>query len=111
MPMQKYIRALCYEHHVEMRLRQVLQKVQPESRQFLTFACPEPGCAVHYSSLEGYFIAAPDGSRIERSMTPLVTCVWDKTPMYLAAVPQGNLRHWRCTQCDTVRTSEELAQK
>lgn len=35
MPMQEYIRVLCYEHHVEMRLRQVLLKAQPESGNFL----------------------------------------------------------------------------
>jgi hypothetical protein len=111
MPMQKYIRALCYEHHVEMRLRQVLPKAQPESTPFLTYACPEPGCAVHYNSSEGYFIAAPDGSQIERDMAPLVRCVRDKTLMYLAAIPQRDLRHWKCPQCDAVRTNDELTEK
>ena len=63
MPMQKYIRVLCYEHYVEMRLRQVLPKAQPESRQLFTYVCPEPGCVVHYNSSEGYFIAVQDGSQ------------------------------------------------
>jgi hypothetical protein len=111
MPMQKYIRVLCYEHHVEMRLRQVLPKAHLESRQFLTYVCPEPGCVVHYKSSEGYFIAASDGSQCERNMTPRVRCKRDQAPMYLAAVPQRDLRHWRCPQCDTVRTYDELAQK
>jgi hypothetical protein len=79
--MKEYIRVLCYEHHVEMPLRQVLPKAQPESRQFLTYACPEPGCVVNYNSSEGYFMAAPEGSRIERGMTPRVMCMQDKAPM------------------------------
>jgi hypothetical protein len=105
MPMQKYIRVLCYEHHVEMRLRQVLPKSQPESGLFLTYACPEPSCAVHYNSSEGYSVAAPDGNQNEREITPRVRCVRDEAPMYLTAVPQRNVRHWRCPQCNTVCTN------
>jgi hypothetical protein len=105
---EKYFRVLCYEHHVE--LSQVLPK-QPESRQFLTYACPEPGCAVHYNSSEGYFMAAPEGSRIERAMTPRVMCMQDKALMYLTAVPQIDVRHRKCPQCDTIRTNDALAQR
>jgi hypothetical protein len=111
MPMQKYIRVLCYEHHVEMRLRQVLPKAQPESTLFLTYTCPEPGCAVHYNSSEGYFVAASGGNQVERDMTPRVKCTRDAALMYLAAVPRRDVRHWRCPQCDEVRTNGELAHK
>jgi hypothetical protein len=111
MPMQKYIRVLCYEHHVEMRLRQVLPKAQPQSALFLTYACPEPSCVVHYNSSEGYFVAALEGNQIEREITPGVRCMRDGALMYLAAVPGRDVRRWRCPQCDTVRTSDELAQK
>ncbi|SRR3989442_715248 len=69
MPMQKYIRALCHEHHVEMRHKQVLLKMQGEFKQFLTYVCPESGCAVHYNSSEGYFLTTPDGGQIEWDAT------------------------------------------
>lgn len=107
MPPQKYIRALCHEHHVEMRFKQLRPGEQEEARQSPTYACPEGGCPVHYNALEGYFIIAPDASETERDMTPRVRCLRDNVPMYLSAVPRRDLRHWRCPQCDTDRTNAE----
>jgi len=107
MPMQKYIRALCHEHHVEMRHKQVLLKMQAEFKQFLTYVCPESGCAVHYNSSEGYFLTTPDGGQIEWDATRRVRCLRDGSPMYLAAVPKRDLRYWRCPQCDTSRTNND----
>lgn len=109
--MEKDIRALCYQHHVEMRIRQVPPNAQPESRQFPTYACPEEGCAIQYNSSEGYFIAVLEGSQIEQGMQPRVMCLQDKALMYLTAVPQIDVRHWKCPQCAAIRTNDKLAQR
>lgn len=107
MPGQKYIRPLCHEHHVEMGFKQTPPEDQKQPRQFLTYACPELGCPIHYNALKGYFIIAPDASQTERDITPRVRCLRDNAPMYLTAIPRRDLRHWRCPQCDAQRTNEE----
>lgn len=107
MPAQKYIRALCHEHHVEMRFKRAPPEEIQEARQSQTYACPEIGCLIHYNALDGYFILALGRSQVEQIMIPRVRCLRDNSPMYLAAVPKRDLRHWQCPQCDAKRTNQE----
>lgn len=94
----KQLRALCHEHHVEMRTTEAIQT---------EYACPKPDCAVRYSPSNGYFIAAKDGE-VEFAMIPRRRCPNDGQPMYLAEIsPEKRaFRLWRCPKCDSSRTNE-----
>jgi hypothetical protein len=98
-PSSAKLQPLCYEHHVLMRPVQILAKGEMYPAATLAYACPEPGCLIHFSSSTGYF------------MTPMpdVTCPHHSLPMYLAEVkPQDrSFRLWRCPQCDATHTNEE----
>ncbi len=103
---------LCYEHHVEMSLVQILLRLLRNDiypAQTLAYACPEPGCLIGYTSPMGYFLTQ-DGTEIERDSTLGVACPDHGLPMYLAEVkPQKrSFRLWRCPQfgCTASLTNE-----
>src|SRR2546429_516024 len=129
----KQLHALCHEHHIEMRLTEVLIKTEGAPTHTSTYACPEPDCAVSYTPSKGYFLAAKHG-QVEHDMTPRVTCRRDGQRMYLAEInpekrafrltvtcrrdgqrmylaeinPEKRaFRLWRCPLCDSIRTNEE----
>ena len=104
----KQLHALCHEHHIEMRLTDVLIKTEGAPTHTSTYACPEPDCAVSYTPSKGYFLAAKHG-QVEHDMTPRVTCRRDGQRMYLAEInPEKRaFRLWRCPLCDSIRTNEE----
>jgi hypothetical protein len=106
----KELRALCHEHHVEMRLNQShLNSEGGDLTQTLAYACTEPDCLVHYNIYRGYFILSQSGNTNELDMVPSVRCLQDGTPMYLAEIDleKRGFRLWICPQCDGRRTNEE----
>jgi hypothetical protein len=105
----KQLRALCHEHHAEMRHYQGLLDNGSDAGQTLAYACTEPGCLVHYSIARGYFILSQNGNENELDMMPKVQCPLDGTSMYLAETnrEKRGFRLWRCPQCDGRRTNEE----
>jgi hypothetical protein len=104
---------LCYEHHVEMSLVQILLRLlkgDAYPAQTLAYACPEPDCLIHYNSPVGYF-TTQDGTQLERESAPRVACPHHGLPMYLGEVkPERSFRLWRCPQlgCHASRTNEDL---
>ena len=105
----KELRALCHEHHPEMRLNQSLLNSEGDPIQKLAYACTQPDCLVHYNIYRGYFILSQNGNTNELDMVPSVRCPHDGTPMYLAQIDQEkrSFRLWICPQCDGRRTNEE----
>jgi hypothetical protein len=105
----KELRALCHEHHVEMRLNQSLSNSEGYATQTLAYACTDPHCLVHYNISRGYFTLSQNGNTNEPDMVPTVRCLHDGMPMYLAEINQEkrDFRLWRCPQCDGRRTNEE----
>jgi len=105
----KELRALCHEHHVEMRLNPSLSNSAGDATQTLAYACTDPHCLVHYNISRGYFMLSQNGNTNELDMVPRVGCPHDGTPMYLAEIDpeKGDFRLWRCPQCDGRRTNEE----
>ena len=71
----KHLHALCYQHHIQMRMTGVLTQTE--------YACPEPACGVRYSPSNGYFIAL-EHRQLESYLTPRVRCPRNGQPMYLA---------------------------
>src|SRR5437667_12135968 len=76
---RKELRALCYEHHVKMRLNRSLVNSDGDATQTLAYACTEPDCLVHYNSYRGYFIMSQVSSTNELDMVPRVRCLHDGT--------------------------------
>jgi len=107
--MTRRLRALCYEHHVEMMLSQIPGKNEGVDAQMLAYACTEPDCLVHYDSSSGYFIVSQNANTSEVDMVPGVRCAHDGMPMYLAEInpEKRGFRLWRCPRCDGRRTNEE----
>jgi uncharacterized C2H2 Zn-finger protein len=107
--LSKEYNALCYEHHVEMRLRMIVSKRDGENTRTFAYACAEPDCPVHYNISRGYFLLSQQGGATETELVPRVRCPQDGTPMYLAAIDleKRDLRLWRCPQCDARRTNED----
>ena len=105
----KELRALCHEHHVEMRLNQSLSNSEGYATQTLAYACTDPHCLVHYNISRGYFALSQNGNTDEPDMVPRVRCLHDGMPTYLAEINQEkrDFRLWRCPQCDGRRTNEE----
>ncbi len=105
----KELRALCHEHHAEMRLNQSLLNSEGDPIQKLAYACTQPDCLVHYNIYRGYFVLSQNGNTNELDMVPRVRCSHDGTPMYLAQIDpdKRDFRLWRCPQCDGRRTNEE----
>ena len=104
----KPLRALCHEHHVEMRITQVRTLGDGPPTQTSAYACPVPECAVHYNDSNGYFLVPREGGA-EPDKMPRVTCPRDGQPMYLREVnPEKRaFRLWQCPRCDSSRTNEE----
>lgn len=104
----KELHALCHEHHVEMRLTEMVIQTQGRASQAFVYACPRLNCAVHYSPSNGYFIASRGGD-VELDMTPYVACAHDGQQMYLAEInpEKRDARLWRCPQCNASRSNEE----
>jgi hypothetical protein len=105
----KELRALCHEHHAEMRLNQSLLNSEGDPIQTLAYACTQPDCLVHYNIYRGYFMLSQNGNTNELEMVPRVRCSHDGTPMYLAEIDleKRGFRLWICPQCDGRRTNEE----
>ena len=105
----KELRALCHEHHAEMRLNRSLLNSEDDAKHTLAYACTEPNCLVHYSIYRGYFILSQNGNTNELDMVPSVRCHHDGTPMYLAEIDpdKRGFRLWICPQCDGRHTNEE----
>lgn len=104
----KELHALCHEHHVEMRLIEMVIQTQGRLTQAFVYACPQPNCGVHYSPANGYFIASR-GGEVELDMTPYVACADDGQQMYLAEInpEKRDARLWRCPRCNASRSNEE----
>src|SRR5438445_12906718 len=82
------LQPLCYEHHVQMSLVQILLRVLASDiypAQTLSYDCPEPGCLIGFTRPIGYFVTQ-DGTEIERDSTLEVACPHHGLPMYLAEV-------------------------
>jgi len=105
----RMIRPLCYEHHTEMTLNQVLPKTENEATQTDDYRCPVPKCLARYNTLDGYFITRRNENGIERDMMPRVACSQDGVRMYLAEVRSTlrSFRLWRCPQCGVSHTNQE----
>ena len=99
-----------YEHHIEMKLTRVLLKLRSRPAETLVYACPEPGCLVHYQNVRGYFILLPE-TTIERDMVPGVRCPKDGQLMYLAEVSpeRKGFRLWKCPRCNSSRSNQEIS--
>ena len=105
----KELRALCHEHHVEMRLNQGLSNSEGYATQTPAYACTDPHCLVHYNIFRGYFMLPQNENMNQMDRVPRVRCPHDGTPMYLAEIDleKRDFRLWRCPQCDGRRTNEE----
>ena len=103
------LRALCYEHHVEMTLQQSFSNGGENTGQTATYACPQPDCVVHYSISRGYFLPRQNGHKNDLELIPTVRCLDDGTPMYLAEIDldKREYRLWICPQCGGRRTHEQ----
>jgi len=101
------LRALCYEHHVEMR-KQGFSNGDESTGQTATHACSAPDCLVHYSVSRGYFLPSHNGNRNDLEVTPAIRCLDDGMPMYLAEIDldKRDYRLWICPQCGGSRTHE-----
>jgi hypothetical protein len=77
----KKLRALCHEHHMEMRLNQSLLYSEGDAIRTLTYVCTEPDCLVHYNTSRGYLILSQNGNMKEEDAVPSVRCPHDGTPM------------------------------
>jgi len=75
------------------------------------YACREPSCFVCYESSQGYFINKQDAETTEPDIRPRVSCPNDGHLMYLAEVrpERKSFRLWKCPECSTIRTNEELS--
>jgi len=94
----KELRALCHEHHVEMRLNQSFLNSPGDAAQMFAYACTKPACLVHYNMFRGYFLLAQNGNTNEMDMVPRVRCAHDGAPMYLAKInpAKRGFRQWAC---------------
>jgi hypothetical protein len=100
------IHPLCYEHHSEMTLPDVVS-----SGEESVYACQEPSCVVHYSNVEGYFLNTQDQLSLKESPAPPHQyCSDDKYPMYLVEVQpeHPSFRLWRCPKCGFSRIGGQL---
>lgn len=100
MSRSKELRPLCYEHLTVM------------TEAGTAYVCSQLSCLVNYNALDGYFIAAKKGDRVEQSRTPRVFCPNDRTPMYLAEThpEHKSYRLWKCPRCGKSITNLESGQ-
>lgn len=108
---QQRFQALCHEHHVRMKFRDVRLTNGRGPVEIAAYACAEPDCRVHYNMSRGYFMPNLSGaeSDIDMAMLPKVRCRRDGVPMYLAETDRRKkgFRLWICPQCDARHTNEE----
>jgi hypothetical protein len=106
---RKDLRAICYEHHLEMKPNGLLSNSDGDGARAMAYVCTEPDCCVRFDTAHGYFMASRNGNRDEVDMVPKVRCFLDGAPMYLAEIDpkQRALRLWTCPQCGARRTNEE----
>jgi hypothetical protein len=106
---RRRIDPLCHEHHIEMRLMQVLLKTENEPMPTVAYVCPAPGCRVHYDTSRGYFVITQNENGIKRDMMPRVVCSQDGVRMYLAEVrpTPRSFRLWTCPQCSVSHRNQE----
>jgi hypothetical protein len=105
----KELRALCHEHHLEMKRNKSFSNGDGGATQVIVYACTAPDCHVHYNVSRGYFILNQNGNGNEWDQTPKVKCSLDGAPMYLAQIDREKraFRLWRCPQCGANITNEE----
>lgn len=97
----KELQPLCYEHLTEMMHLPDMMLHENDllkAKEGTAFVCSELSCPVSYNTLDGYFIAAAEGDRVEKSRAPRVFCPNDRTPMYLAEIhpEHKSYRLWKC---------------
>jgi len=107
----KELRALCHEHHVEMRLNQSLVNSTGKLQQTLAYACTEPDCLVHYNIFRGYFMLAQNENMNQMDRFPesdvrtmghpciSLKSIWRKgfSPVEMPAMPTGGARMRRAS--------------
>ena len=101
------IEVLCYEHHIRMSPKKAELRHWGPFTDVFAYACPEPGCPIHYNRSLGYFLVQ-FGVGLNKEMVPTVKCPQDRLPMYLAEVRRDrqDFRLWRCHRCSACRTNE-----
>ena len=99
------LRPLCYEHHTEMSLVQMVSG--NGGPQELEYVCQASDCFVRYRGVRGYFIAPRNGSALDKEIQPRIRCPHDGALMYLGEVrpEQRSFRLWRCPFCNGAFTS------
>ena len=105
------LKALCFEHHTEMKPSQILLRIGEKSEEMPGYDCEQTGCLVCYSEARGYMVIAASGSQVTGELTPRVTCSTEGRFMYLAEVGSEprSYRLWRCPECGSSRTNQELS--
>ena len=102
---------LCHQHHLEMKLHEILSESGREGTQTIafTYACTEPKCTVHYNFSRGYFLPGQKGGANEREMAPSLKCPRDGMSLYLAGISteKRSFRLWKCPQCNGKCTNDE----
>jgi hypothetical protein len=78
----KELRALCHEHHIELRLNRSLVNSNGGARQTPAYACTEPDCLVHFNILRGNAVETKNGNTNENEMVPRVRCPYDRSVPY-----------------------------
>jgi hypothetical protein len=103
------LRALCHQHHLEMKLNGSFLSREGDGTQAIAYGCTEPDCHVHYNRSRGYFLLGQNGNSNEMDLVPKVRCLLDEAPMYLAEVnaERRDFRLWTCPQCGARRTNED----
>lgn len=104
------LQPLCYEHHTEMSLVQMVSGNGSTPHQELEYACQASDCFVRYTGVHGYFTAPRNGSGLEEEILPHVRCPHDEAPMYLTQVrpEERSFRLWRCPLCKAASTSGQV---
>ena len=98
------VQVLCYEHHSPMKHLRLGPSQSRRLGPLFAYACPSPGCLIHYNGVGGYFKFQP-GVGIRWDIEPWISCPNDDLPMYLAEVSPAtrNYHLWRCQKCRSTR--------
>lgn len=104
------LQPLCYEHHTEMSLVQMVPGNGNTPHQGLEYACQVPNCFVRYTGAHGYFVVPRNGSGLQEEILPSVRCPHDGALMYLGEVrPEDrSFRLWRCPLCKAASASGQV---
>lgn len=57
----------------------MMLQIEGQLTRISAYACPRPGCAVHYTTSNGYFIATK--GQLEWNTTPRLQCASSVPPM------------------------------